>query len=81
MAKKWYTEKDGTGEIVKYSLKREANPIWFAVVYANDARWTFRIGTRVKEGEKQTIYHATKSWKTLDVAKRKSLDAIYNQPQ
>lgn len=61
-----------------YALTKEADPDWFAKVYAVDSRYVFTVGKRIKK-DQQTPPRYTlvkKGWKSALTAKRKALEQI-----
>lgn len=75
--KQWQKSKEA-GNFPTYHLTKEANPEWFAKVYAYDARYIFTIGKRVKQGEPTPPRYSwkEKGWKSASTAKTKALQWI-----
>lgn len=77
---KWQKSIEG-GMLPTFHLTKEANPYWFAKVYAkclSGARYTFVIGKRIKEGEPTPPRYSwtKKGWKNASGAKAKALEWI-----
>lgn len=65
-------------DLPTYYLTKEANPLYFAKVFAKDGRYIYTIGKRGASGQYTTerITYNKTGWSNASIAKLRAIEAI-----